>query len=102
MGDNRVTLLSPAFIAREGGRRMRYVFGAYILDTEQYVLNRAGHSISLQPKVFQVLEYLLIHRDRVVAKQELCEHLGHGQSLEKSSPDYEALCNDGVIADEAA
>jgi hypothetical protein len=25
-----------------------------------------------------------------------------GQSLEKSSPDYEALCNYGIIADEAA
>jgi hypothetical protein len=23
----------------------------------------------------------------------ICEHLAHGQSLEKSSPDYEALCN---------
>jgi len=32
----------------------------------------------------------------------ICEHLAHGQSLEKSSPDYEALCNYGVIADEAA
>src|ERR671914_1352936 len=30
------------------------------------------------------------------------EHLAHGQSLEKSSPDYEALCNYGIIADEAA
>lgn len=32
----------------------------------------------------------------------ICEHLAHGQSLEKSSPDYEALCNYGIIADEAA
>lgn len=30
------------------------------------------------------------------------EHLAHGQSLEKSSPDYEALCNYGIIDDEAA
>jgi hypothetical protein len=30
------------------------------------------------------------------------EHLGKGQSLEKSSPDYEALCNYGIITDEAA
>jgi IS5 family transposase len=30
------------------------------------------------------------------------EHLANGQSLEKSSPDYEALCNYGIIADEAA
>jgi hypothetical protein len=34
--------------------------------------------------------------DRIV------EHLANGQSLEKSSPDYEALCNYGVITKEAA
>jgi hypothetical protein len=32
----------------------------------------------------------------------ICEHLANGQSLEKSSPDYEALCNYGVITKEAA
>ena len=32
----------------------------------------------------------------------ICEHLANGQSLEKSSPDYEALCNYGIIVDEAA
>ena len=32
----------------------------------------------------------------------ICEHLANGQSLEKSSPDYEALCNYGIMADEAA
>jgi Transposase DDE domain len=32
----------------------------------------------------------------------ICEHLANGQSLEKSSPDYETLCNYGLIADEAA
>jgi len=32
----------------------------------------------------------------------ICEHLANGQSLEKPSPDYEALCNYGIIADEAA
>jgi hypothetical protein len=30
------------------------------------------------------------------------EHLANGQSLEKSSPDYEALCNYGIIDGEAA
>jgi DDE superfamily endonuclease len=32
----------------------------------------------------------------------ICEHLANGQSVEKSSPDYEALCNYGIMADEAA
>jgi hypothetical protein len=34
--------------------------------------------------------------------ERICEHLANGQSLEKSSPDYEVLCNYGIIADEAA
>src|SRR2546425_2094639 len=32
----------------------------------------------------------------------ICEHLANGQSVEKTSPDYETLCNYGIIADEAA
>jgi hypothetical protein len=32
----------------------------------------------------------------------ICEHLANGQSLEKSSLDYETLCHYGTIADEAA
>ena len=32
----------------------------------------------------------------------ICDHLAHGLSLEKSSPDYEALCNYGVITEKAA
>jgi len=32
----------------------------------------------------------------------ICDHLANGQSLDKSSPDYEALCNYGVISELAA
>lgn len=32
----------------------------------------------------------------------ICEYLANGQSLEKSSPEYEDLCNYGIITDEAA
>lgn len=54
---------------------MRYVFEGCVLDTEQYVLDKSGLSIALQPKVFQVLLYLLQHRNRVVAKQKLYEQV---------------------------
>jgi hypothetical protein len=37
---------------------------------------------------------------QVIAR--MCEHFANGQSLEKSSPDDETLCNYGIIADEAA
>ena len=53
--------------------------------------NHAFSMASLQRRAFN--QHLL---DRIG------EHLAHGLSLEKSSPDYEALCHYGVITEEAA
>ncbi len=33
---------------------------------------------------------------------QICEYLANGQSLDKSSPDYESLCNYGIIDKEVA
>lgn len=52
---------------------MRYIFGDHVLDTERHELLRAGAPIKLRPKVFQVLAYLVSHRDRMVPKDELLE-----------------------------
>jgi DNA-binding winged helix-turn-helix (wHTH) protein len=54
---------------------MRYSFGDYVLDTQRQELHHAGAPIKLRRKVFQVLVYLLAHRDRVVSKQELLAQL---------------------------
>jgi DNA-binding winged helix-turn-helix (wHTH) protein len=54
---------------------MRYIFGDCTLDTELYVVQRTGLTIPLRLKVFQVLYYLLRHRDRVISKQELQEQV---------------------------
>ena len=54
---------------------MRYLFGDYILDTQRAELHGVGAPIKLRRKAFQVLAYLLAHRDRVVPKHELLEHL---------------------------
>src|SRR5215813_14383643 len=58
-----------------GHTRMWYVFGDCTLDTELYVVQRTGLTIPLRLKVFQVLHYLLRHRDRVISKQELQEQV---------------------------
>ena len=57
---------------------MRYTFGAYTLDTQRYELCHAGVSLQLQPKVCDLLSYLLRHRDRVVTRQELFDALWPG------------------------
>ncbi len=54
---------------------MRYHFGAYTLDTSRWELRRTGTLIKLRPKVFDVLLYLIAHRDRVIPRQELLDHL---------------------------
>jgi predicted ATPase/class 3 adenylate cyclase/DNA-binding winged helix-turn-helix (wHTH) protein len=58
---------------------MRYSFGDYVLDTQRQELHHAGAPIKLRRKVFQVLVYLLAHRDRVVPKQELLAQLWPAQ-----------------------
>ena len=52
---------------------MFYCFDDYTLDEARRELRRAGQLVTVEPKVFHVLLYLLEHRDRVVSKQELLE-----------------------------
>ena len=54
-------------------RRVRYRFAEFDLDARTYTLTRAGHVLALQPKVFDVLRFLIEHRDRVVTKDELLD-----------------------------
>src|SRR5215472_4739157 len=57
---------------------MIYYFGECILDEECYELRRAGAVVALEPKVLQVLVYLIQHHDRLVTRDELLEHCWPG------------------------
>ncbi len=52
---------------------MYYTFGDYILNTAQRELAHAGVLIPLEPKGYQILAYLIQHRDRLVTREELLE-----------------------------
>src|SRR5499433_1809838 len=54
---------------------MQYLFGDYALDMRRCELCHTDTLIPLRPKVFDVLCYLIVQRDRVVSRQELLEHL---------------------------
>jgi DNA-binding winged helix-turn-helix (wHTH) protein len=58
---------------------MRYEFGDDTLDTARCELHRVGQSIGLRPKVYDVLVYLVTHRDRVIPKDEFLKQLWPGQ-----------------------
>ena len=50
---------------------MIYRFGDCTLDPQRHTLQRAGQPVRLRSKAFEVLLYLLEHRDRTVLKSEL-------------------------------
>ncbi len=53
---------------------MSYRFGRHRLDPDQRLLLRDGRPVRLQPKVFELLHFLVLHRARVVSKDVLrCE-----------------------------
>ena len=64
---------------------MIYRFGECELDTNLYTLQRGGQTIRLRPKVFRVCIYLLEHRDRVVAREELCAQVWPDQFISQAT-----------------
>ena len=47
-----------------------YQFGQYALDTESFEFTSSGDVVAVEPQVFNVLEYLIANRDRIVRKEE--------------------------------
>src|SRR5688572_22577332 len=64
---------------------MIYHFGSYELDVQRGELHSAGQRGAIERKVFDVLVYLLEHRDRLVTKDELLEHCWAGTFVSEAA-----------------
>jgi DNA-binding winged helix-turn-helix (wHTH) protein/tetratricopeptide (TPR) repeat protein len=64
---------------------VRYRFGEHELDPDAYVLRHAGREIALQPKMLDLLRYLIEQRERVVSKEELLQALWPGEHVNDSA-----------------
>jgi DNA-binding winged helix-turn-helix (wHTH) protein/tetratricopeptide (TPR) repeat protein len=64
---------------------MIYIFGAYELDTGLYQLRQMGQPLKVEPKVFDLLLYLVQRRDSVVSKDDLLEHLWPNQYISEAT-----------------
>lgn len=64
---------------------MTYRFGEFELDEPARSLTLAGAPVELQPKVFDLLAYLVRHSGRVVPKDELMDQLWPGVHVTEAS-----------------
>jgi DNA-binding winged helix-turn-helix (wHTH) protein len=60
---------------------MRFAFGEFLLDTEARTLERSGRRVPIEPKAFDLLVYLIEHRERVVSPEEALDVLWRGVSV---------------------
>jgi DNA-binding winged helix-turn-helix (wHTH) protein len=58
---------------------MRFLFDNYALDTEKRELHRGADAVSITPQVFDLLDYLIRNRERVVSKDDLIGAVWNGR-----------------------
>lgn len=58
---------------------MGFRFGAFEVDFQLFELRCSGQLVRIDRKVFDLLRYLIEHRDRVVDKHELLQHVWGGE-----------------------
>src|SRR3954464_9900396 len=60
---------------------LRYLFEEYAFDTDRRELHRGADVISVAPQVFDLLDYLIRNRERVVSKDDLINAIWGGRSV---------------------
>jgi TolB-like protein len=60
-------------------------FGEFELDLDRYELRRGGEVVKTEPRVLEVLNFLIEHRARVVPKEELLDTIWHDVHVSESA-----------------
>ena len=60
---------------------MKYQIAEYVIDTARYRISSGDSAIAVEPKVFDLLVYLIGHRDRVLSREELFREVWDGREV---------------------
>jgi adenylate cyclase len=64
---------------------LRYLFEDYALDTERRELRRGDAPVAVEPKVFDLLAYVIENRERVVSRDDLIAHVWGGRIVSEAA-----------------
>ena len=81
--DFSLRMLSMACFTR--ATRLIYQFEDYSLDVDRQELRRGTKLVDVEPQVLDLLQYVIRHRERVVSKDDLIEHVWHGRIVSDSA-----------------
>jgi TolB-like protein len=62
-----------------------YQFEDFVLDPERRELRRAGALVAVEPQVFDLINYLVSNRERVVTKDDLLDAVWNGRVVSEST-----------------
>src|SRR6187431_1404767 len=60
---------------------MKYQIAEYVIDLDRYRVSSGEADIPVEPKVFDLLMYLIRHRDRVLSREELFREVWDGREV---------------------
>jgi DNA-binding winged helix-turn-helix (wHTH) protein/TolB-like protein/Tfp pilus assembly protein PilF len=60
---------------------MKYQVADYVIDTARYRITTGSTAVPVEPKVFDLLVYLIRHRDRVLSREELFREVWDGREV---------------------
>ena len=72
-------LQSPTTWPPEGMAACAIIFEEYAFDTDRRELHRGADVVSVAPQVFDLLDYLIRNRERVVSKDDLINAIWNGR-----------------------
>ncbi len=64
---------------------MLYRFADFVLDTDRRELRRGPGLVAIAPQVFDLLEYLIKNRNRVVSKDDLIAAIWDGRIVSETA-----------------
>jgi TolB-like protein/tetratricopeptide (TPR) repeat protein len=72
-------------LARPAGSVLLYCFNDFALDTDRRELRRGDGLVAVEPQVFDLLEFLIRTRERVVSRDDVLAAVWHGRIVSEAT-----------------